>query len=268
MLYIGSYQDGWASWKVQECFFFPFVKYLQTFHADFHFYNHLQFAFYDACCSSCTKVRQLTGKLEPPGICWFQFHWSSRAKAVGSVATAQLCQSHSQHPPQKRNSQSCWTVRKNNKTVTLHFHIVMRSLIWFWLHPDLWSLCVLSFFLSLNDAQFHVHRFQLGGRGCQDQVPEQDGSADHIRRHAGQRLPAEEVMPALPGLLSISRFAVARRSESRLSFILKRACCSGTEGFGCKQFIFPKRWGWALTLKVGNVPFAVLRSETAQISSP
>uniref|UniRef100_UPI003AACD3EC RAB11-binding protein RELCH homolog isoform X3 n=1 Tax=Centroberyx gerrardi TaxID=166262 RepID=UPI003AACD3EC len=42
--------------------------------------------------------------------------------------------------------------------------------------------------------QLCVHRVQLGGRGRQDQVPEQDGSADHLRRHAGQRLPEKEVI--------------------------------------------------------------------------
>ncbi|XP_071373123.1 RAB11-binding protein RELCH homolog isoform X1 [Centroberyx affinis] len=42
--------------------------------------------------------------------------------------------------------------------------------------------------------QLCVHRIQLGRRGRQDQVPEQDGSADHLRRHAGQRLPEKEVI--------------------------------------------------------------------------
>lgn len=162
MLYIGSYQDGWASWKVQECFFFPFVKYLQTFRADFHFYNHLQFSFYDACCSSCTKVRQLTGKLEPPDICWFQFHWSSRAKAVGSVATAQLCRSHSQHPPQKRNSQSRWTVTAKKKNVKLHFHIDHH-----WYDFDFtltFGLCVfcLSFCLLMTRSSMSIASSLVG----------------------------------------------------------------------------------------------------------
>lgn len=137
----------------------------------------------------------------------WQINWSRLASVdLGFIGRAvhkqlevsQLYQSHSLHPPQKRNSQCRWTVKK---TAFPNW----SPLTWFWLHPDLCSVCFV-FLFSLNDTQFNVHRFQLGGRGCQDQVPEQDGSADHIRRHAGQRLPEEEVIAALPGLLPSKHF--------------------------------------------------------------
>ena len=43
--------------------------------------------------------------------------------------------------------------------------------------------------------QGRVHRSEHRRRGRQDQVPEQDGSADYVQRHAGQRLPEEKVTP-------------------------------------------------------------------------
>lgn len=48
-----------------------------------------------------------------------------------------------------------------------------------------------------SSPQLHFYRLQSGGRGRQDQVPEQDGSADHLQRHASQCLPEKEVSATL-----------------------------------------------------------------------
>lgn len=59
----------------------------------------------------------------------------------------------------------------------------------------LW-LNLLFYLKKKKSLQLHFNRLQFSGRGRQDQVPEQDGSADHLQRHAGQRLPEEEVNAA------------------------------------------------------------------------
>lgn len=51
-----------------------------------------------------------------------------------------------------------------------------------------------------SSPQLHFYRLQFSGRGRQDQVPEQDGSADHLQRHAGQCLPEKEVNVTLATL--------------------------------------------------------------------
>ena len=80
--------------------------------------------------------------------------------------------------------------------------------IWRWLYPVA-LLCLNPFFLvfffggggqtkkkkkpNKSSPQLHFYRLQFSGRGRQDQVPEQDGPADHLQRHAGQCLPEKEV---------------------------------------------------------------------------
>lgn len=51
-----------------------------------------------------------------------------------------------------------------------------------------------AFFFFFFLPQLHVHRLQPGGWRCQDQVPKQDGPADHLWCHAGKRLPEKEVI--------------------------------------------------------------------------